>query len=85
MQMKDKDKKYGVYTVMKDERIKKGISLRELAKILDVNYSSVQLWENRKRVPSIEYAHKIEWFFGIPIKELQRNLSIPEEEKGINK
>lgn len=62
MRIKEEDKKYGVHTVMKDERMKKKLSLRELSKLLDVNYSSVQLWENKKRVPSEEYANRLEEF-----------------------
>lgn len=81
MRIQEEDKKYGIHTVMKDERMKKKLSLRELSKLLDVNYSSVQLWENKKRVPSEEYANRLEEFFGKPVGELQKNLSIPDNKE----
>lgn len=52
---------------MKGIREQEGISLRELAQELDVNYSLISYWEHGVRNPSRRNEIKLEKFFDKPI------------------
>lgn len=50
---------------LKEVRIKNKITLRELAKILDVNFSTISRWENGEISPSIDNLKNICDYFDI--------------------
>lgn len=50
---------------LKEIRIKNKITLRELAKILNVNFSTISRWENGEISPSINYLKSICDYFDI--------------------
>ena len=50
---------------LKEIRIKNKITLRELAKILNVNFSTISRWENDEISPSINYLKSICDYFDI--------------------
>lgn len=52
---------------MRELRESQGVSLRELANELNVNYSLVSYWESGKRNPSKGNIKKLESFFNKPI------------------
>lgn len=56
--------------VLKRARESKDVSLRELADILDINYSVISYWERGYRYPSKENQEKLEKFFGRSIDDL---------------
>lgn len=51
-------------------RENKMMSLRDVAKDLDVNYSVISYWETGKRTPSEVNAHKLEGYFNKDIDYL---------------
>jgi len=55
---------------MKSLREKRSVSLRQLADVLDVNYTTISYWENGKRTPEGENVEKLEKFFKTDISEL---------------
>lgn len=61
---------------LRNVRIKKGFTVRELADKIGVHYSLVSYWENGKRNPKSSNKRKLEEVLGVPYYELL------EEEKG---
>lgn len=61
---------------LRNVRIKKGFTVRELADKIDVHYSLVSYWETGKRNPKSVNKRKLEEALGVPHYELL------EEEKG---
>ena len=59
--------------VMKKIREEKGLSVRDLADIIQVNYSSISLWENGKRKPRSRNATLLEKELGKSIIELMKD------------
>lgn len=55
---------------MKTIRENRSVSLRQLADVLDVNYSTISYWENGKRSPEGENIEKLEKFFKMEIVDL---------------
>lgn len=55
---------------MKSIRESQGISLRGLAKELNINYTTVSYWERGLRYPGKDNSTKLEEFFGQPITVL---------------
>lgn len=50
---------------LKALRIKKGLSQRDLAKIIDYSQSIIVHWENDRRVPNINAIIELAKFFGV--------------------
>jgi len=53
-------------TKLKQERLKRNMSLRQLAVILNLSFQYVSLLENGKRKPSFDVSANLKLFFGIP-------------------
>lgn len=63
---------------MKELRQKKGISMDELAKALDVSKSRINMWENNGSVPRSDILIKIAEYYGVPTDYLLGNNSTSE-------
>jgi len=50
---------------LKELRIEKGISQRELAKATQLSQSGIVHWENNNRIPNAEVIIKFAEFFGV--------------------
>ena len=50
---------------LKDLRNEKGLSLKQLAKELDISDAAISRWENQLRVPNIIELKKIAEFFNV--------------------
>lgn len=50
---------------LKELRIEKGLSQRGLAKLLDLNYSAIQRWENGTCIPNAEAVVIVARFFSV--------------------
>ncbi len=55
-------------TKMRQERVKRGLSLRDVAEYIDIDYSMLSRLENGSRLPSREIARKLYWFYGKKVK-----------------
>lgn len=50
---------------LKDLRLEKGLSQRELAKLLNINHSAIMRWENETHVPNAEAVVMLAKFFSV--------------------
>ncbi len=50
---------------LKELRIEKGLSQRELAKVINISTSAIQQWESKSREPSARYVVLLSRFFGV--------------------
>lgn len=50
---------------LKEMRLKNKITLRKLAKALDVNFSTISRWENGEITPSIDYLNLLCDYFDV--------------------
>ena len=55
---------------LKDLRKKRGLTQKELGKILGLDSTSVSKYELSKRIPSLRNAFKLANFFNVPIEEI---------------
>jgi len=55
---------------LKTLRIKKGLTLRQLSKELELPFTTLHSYESGFRQPSFEVADRIAAFFGVPIEEI---------------
>lgn len=53
--------------VIKTERTKQGISVQELAELIQTTDRTIYYWENGQRKPSLEYADRVLKALGIQI------------------
>lgn len=56
--------------IMKDLRIQRGMTQKELAKLLNVSQSAVYYWESGKREPNLDMLFKISDIFNIGVDDL---------------
>lgn len=63
---------------LKKYRIEKGISIYELAEIVDANFSTISYWENGKRYPRHDKIIELEDYFGRPYRDLFTDLTDDE-------
>lgn len=75
--------------VIAEYRNKKNLSQKELANILDVNTSTIGLWETNKRFPSPESLVKIADYFNISMDTLFKEdrdyrIHIPDEKPSLS-
>lgn len=52
-------------TLIKDARLKKSLSQKELAKLLGVRYEAVNSWENNRNKPNLKAKRRIAEVLGI--------------------
>lgn len=68
---------------LKQLRLGKGLSLRELAKELGIDYSTLCRYERNQRTATFQAANKIATYFERPIEEIfpeyQRTAPYPEK------
>ena len=57
---------------LKDLRLEKGLSQRELAKLVNLSFSEINQWEREVRVPNGEAIVALAKFFGEPADYLLR-------------
>ena len=50
---------------LKELRLEKGLSTIEVAKAIDVSYTSIIRWEKEERIPSIEQLKALAIFFKV--------------------
>lgn len=50
---------------LKDLRLEKGMSQRQLAKLLNISHTSIERWENETRVPNAEAVVMLAKFFSV--------------------
>lgn len=50
---------------LKELRIEKGLSQRDLAKATDISQNAIAFWENEKRVPNANAVAILATFFGV--------------------
>ena len=50
---------------LKDLRLEKNLSVKSLAKILQVSHTTISRWENGVIVPSIDHLYNICEYFGV--------------------
>ena len=50
---------------LRDLRIEKGLSQRELAKVINISASAIQQWESKRREPIARYVVLLSRFFGV--------------------
>ena len=50
---------------LKELRTDKGLSLRELAKLVNLSFSAIAQWENESRIPNAEAVVILAKFFGV--------------------
>ena len=55
---------------LKYQRESNNLSQSELAKLTQLNQQAISLWENNKRIPSIENCEILADFYGITLDEL---------------
>ncbi|MBL1056990.1 helix-turn-helix transcriptional regulator [Ligilactobacillus agilis] len=55
---------------MREERIKKGLTYKELASIVGLSAVYIRKIENGERTPSLATAAKLSSFFGLSVKTL---------------
>lgn len=55
---------------LRDYREKRNLSLRDLAKELKINYSTLSYWETGQKVPRAGNKMKLAQFFGVSADEL---------------
>lgn len=68
--MRKREYNNGKIRKMKAIREGRAVSLRDLARAIDVNYTTISHWENGKRTPERENVEKLEKFFKLNIEEL---------------
>jgi transcriptional regulator with XRE-family HTH domain len=57
-------------TILKHERLTRGLSLRQLAVIIGVSFQYMSLLENGRRKPSFDVSVNLKAYFGIPTEDL---------------
>lgn len=62
-----------IHQRIKKERLRKGITQPELAKIMNISKQTVSNWENGKRTPDIDVLKKLCNFFNVSIDYLSGN------------
>ncbi|MDE6598420.1 MAG: helix-turn-helix domain-containing protein [Clostridia bacterium] len=50
---------------LKDLRLEKGLSQRELAKLVNLSHTAILRWENQTRIPNGEAIVALAKFFGV--------------------
>ena len=50
---------------LKELRIERGLSLTTLAKVLDINHSTLLRWERGEMAPSIIHLYNLATYFGV--------------------
>jgi transcriptional regulator with XRE-family HTH domain len=61
-----------ILIVIKEQRLRLGLSQMQLAEKMDVKQSTVAMWENGKSLPRTEILIKLADLFGCTIDELVR-------------
>lgn len=64
------EKPTGVVLVLKREREKRGLSLRDLSKLIGVDRSTISYWEHGLKTPRERNKLKLVRVFGVKIEEL---------------
>lgn len=64
------EKQPGTVLVLKREREKRGLSLRDLSKLIDVDRSTISYWEHGIKTPRERNKLKLVRVFGVKIEEL---------------
>ena len=67
---KNKKERSDVMESLKVLRKKRGLTQKELGKILGLDSTSVSKYELSKRIPSLRNAFKLANFFNVPIEEI---------------
>ena len=57
---------------LKNERLNRGMSQKELASELKLSYVIINKYENNHRFPSLQAQKKISKYFGISIEQLRK-------------
>lgn len=65
---------------LKKYRIEKGVSIYQLADVVDANFSTISYWENGKRYPRHEKILELEDYFEKPYRDLFTDLTDEELE-----
>lgn len=62
---------------LKNYRDKYGLSIREIAKLMEVSYSAVSYYENGKRNPPLQYVYRLQdRLLRLPPKEFRKLVKI---------
>lgn len=64
---------------IKELRLKKGISQRQLAKEIGISEQSISKYEHNKRNPKIDKLQKLANYFGVSVSYLQGVNEIPND------
>lgn len=57
-------------SLVEEERLKKGLTREELAKLVGVSRQTIYFLETEKYTPSLQLAHKLATLFNISIEKL---------------
>ena len=57
-------------SAMKELRLEKGLSLREVEKATEISNQNLSRWERNEVIPSVDACVKLAKFYGVSIEEL---------------